>query len=799
MARRPVAPGVRQPVGTLPQVYIPGGTPAAMVPLRRPSGGPRRPLADAGGLGCSLMVQSVTLRRSIDRYGAGGGGGSGLGGSGCIDATAVALQPAAPGAVEPVAGKVPAPNHSLRRLDAPRSPQQLARGPAAEPAKSAWPSSSVQDPLHPSHKDLLRLQHADPRVHGMAGRFFDAGTALRGVGDARVLLADVMRARQQNHQGWVQTGRAGIPANPAEAGKRLGPRSSVGEAVATALKSCEGSAAGPRRASNTSRDYAQARMQGHALHMSIAHHPHDTQRAALVPAIISSICGADQAHELLGTAQTNGLGTDGPASVMVMSLRNQLQPHIVALHGGRVSNRRTLPLRPSSGQPLGRSSSGAGGAGAVGPVHVWSYCNSPQASSEPEAYWCGERGQVLRGALPSAASPSRPLTNPTDKEGPAGGSALRGESSDASGANTDEASGCNTPDHETPHAPKTNIANNTNNFIQVHSRRKPDQASEASQAPESGATCDMSRESEAKEGEGEGATVRGTHDAGTTSPSVPEKGRGSGWINALSRLSNSPTRKSSAAKPVWGGNVAPKGSPTKGVPFSKYLDAGGEDGSGSKKPVKRALERLQEEPPPKTNTLTQIRQFVAATDEKWQRARKAQQWHFRGSAAEEKQHKEQLALFRQRRGLDERKIMAVCGGNKTARETLTAHDCQECPEGDLDTTNFDVRWTINHGDINFAEVRPSQMCNHFPNSGIEVGSKVGLARNLRSLEWFDKVDMNTFFPRMYNLANPWEMQVSIRTSFAYYNNEYKNLRNYLEKNMQMKMVYVNKLKKNQMV
>ena len=273
----------------------------------------------------------------------------------------------------------------------------------------------------------------------------------------------------------------------------------------------------------------------------------------------------------------------------------------------------------------------------------------------------------------------------------------------------------------------------------------------------------MSRESEAKEGEGEGATVRGTHDAGITSPSVPEKGRGSGWMNALSRLSNSPTRKSSAAKPVWGGNVAPKGSPTKGVPLAKYLDAGGEDGSGSKKPVKRALERLQEEPPPKTNTLTQIRQFVAATDEKWQRARKAQQWHFRGSAAEEKQHKEQLAVFRQRRGLDERKIMAVCGGNKTARETLTAHDCQECPEGDLDTTNFDVRWTINHGDINFAEVRPSQMCNHFPNSGIEVGSKVGLARNLRSLEWFDKVDINTFFPRMYNLANPWEMQVIIRT------------------------------------
>ena len=206
---------------------------------------------------------------------------------------------------------------------------------------------------------------------------------------------------------------------------------------------------------------------------------------------------------------------------------------------------------------------------------------------------------------------------------------------------------------------------------------------------------------------------------------------------------------------AWGVNGNVKGSPTKGVPVS-HLDA--EDESNSKKTVKRALERLHEDPPPKTNTLTQMRQFVQATDEKWLRARKAHQWHFRGTAEDEKMHKEQMATFRQRRGLDERKVTTVCGGNKSARESLYAHGCQECPEADVDSTNFDVRWTINHNDISFQELRGNQVCNHFPNSGIEVGSKVGLARNLRSLEWFDKIDMNTFFPRMYNLANPWEMQ-----------------------------------------
>ena len=32
-------------------------------------------------------------------------------------------------------------------------------------------------------------------------------------------------------------------------------------------------------------------------------------------------------------------------------------------------------------------------------------------------------------------------------------------------------------------------------------------------------------------------------------------------------------------------------------------------------------------------------------------------------------------------------------------------------------------------------------------------------RNLRSLEWFDDMDMDEFLPRMFNCANPWEMQV----------------------------------------
>ena len=48
------------------------------------------------------------------------------------------------------------------------------------------------------------------------------------------------------------------------------------------------------------------------------------------------------------------------------------------------------------------------------------------------------------------------------------------------------------------------------------------------------------------------------------------------------------------SRPVWGCNNGIKGSPTKGVPV-KCLD--GDDEGSTKKQVKRALERLHEEPP----------------------------------------------------------------------------------------------------------------------------------------------------------------------------------------------------------
>ena len=42
---------------------------------------------------------------------------------------------------------------------------------------------------------------------------------------------------------------------------------------------------------------------------------------------------------------------------------------------------------------------------------------------------------------------------------------------------------------------------------------------------------------------------------------------------------------------------------------------------------------------------------------------------------------------------------------------------------------------------------------------------MGLHRNLRALHWFDQSDMDEFLPRMFNAANPWELQDFVEDFF----------------------------------
>jgi hypothetical protein len=77
---------------------------------------------------------------------------------------------------------------------------------------------------------------------------------------------------------------------------------------------------------------------------------------------------------------------------------------------------------------------------------------------------------------------------------------------------------------------------------------------------------------------------------------------------------------------------------------------------------------------------------------------------------------------------------------------------------DEESIFFDFKWTVCHDDIPYAALNDSQLVNHYEKSAHELGSKIGLLKNIQCLQWFDHIAYQKFVPRTFNLSNPWELE-----------------------------------------
>ena len=60
-------------------------------------------------------------------------------------------------------------------------------------------------------------------------------------------------------------------------------------------------------------------------------------------------------------------------------------------------------------------------------------------------------------------------------------------------------------------------------------------------------------------------------------------------------------------------------------------------------------------------------------------------------------------------------------------------------------------------DLNFKDLIQSQIVNHFQKTGC-LTTKVRFSKNIRNLIWMDKIDIDKFFPRSFNLNDHIEFQ-----------------------------------------
>ena len=96
------------------------------------------------------------------------------------------------------------------------------------------------------------------------------------------------------------------------------------------------------------------------------------------------------------------------------------------------------------------------------------------------------------------------------------------------------------------------------------------------------------------------------------------------------------------------------------------------------------------------------------------------------------------------------KIFIILGGYGDLKKALEARGWVENP--DPNSPCFDLKWTLKAKDICHETLLENQVVNHFEKN-TSITTKVGLSKSLRNLIWFANVDIDTFYPRGFDLSD----------------------------------------------
>lgn len=113
-----------------------------------------------------------------------------------------------------------------------------------------------------------------------------------------------------------------------------------------------------------------------------------------------------------------------------------------------------------------------------------------------------------------------------------------------------------------------------------------------------------------------------------------------------------------------------------------------------------------------------------------------------------------MATWKKKNRVDnDTKVFIVKGGYGDVKRALKKRGWVQNKDGE--SPCFDLKYTLKTKDIDVNTIKDHQIVNHFAKA-TSITTKVGLTHSLKNLIWFNNIDVDTFYPRCFDMGLPEE-------------------------------------------